>query len=96
MGEHNQQANVRDGRDRHERTRRASPNESERPERRQTYHNVPDDALVEVPYPANRTGVRPYTIGYLLSQLAALNRSNVNGQSLAVEAVLERDEKRLR
>ncbi|MDJ1433669.1 alpha-galactosidase [Halostagnicola sp. A-GB9-2] len=58
--------------------------------------NLPDDALVEVPCHVDRTGVHPCAVGELPPQLAALNRSNVNVQSLAVDAALEPDEETLR
>ncbi|SDK54099.1 alpha-galactosidase [Natronorubrum texcoconense] len=58
--------------------------------------NLPDDAIVEVPCHVDATGVHPCSVGDLPPQLAALNRTNVNVQSLAVDAALERDEDALR
>ncbi|WP_121740839.1 alpha-galactosidase [Natronorubrum halophilum] len=58
--------------------------------------NLPDDALVEVPCHVDGTGVHPCSVGDLPPQLAAPNRSNVNVQSLAVAAAVERDETALR
>ncbi|MBM3493393.1 MAG: alpha-galactosidase [Armatimonadetes bacterium] len=56
--------------------------------------NLPQGCCVEVPCLADRTGVRPCTVGALPSQLAALNVSNVSSQGLAVEAFLEQDRRR--
>ena len=58
--------------------------------------NLPNDALVEVQCHVDATGVHPCSVGDLPPQIAALNRSNVNVQSLAVVAALERDEDALR
>ncbi len=58
--------------------------------------NLPDDAEVEVPCHIDGTGIHPCSVGTLPPQLAALNRTNVNVQSLAVKAARERDETSLR
>jgi alpha-galactosidase len=50
--------------------------------------NLPDDACVEVPCLVDENGVQPTAIGELPLQLAALNRTNVNVQTLAVKAAL--------
>lgn len=50
--------------------------------------NLPDDACVEVPCLVDARGVQPTYIGDLPLQLAALNRTDVNVQTLAVQAVL--------
>lgn len=50
--------------------------------------NLPDDSCVEVPCLVDRTGIQPTYIGDLPLQCAALNRTNVNVQQLAVEAAL--------
>lgn len=50
--------------------------------------NLPDDACVEVPCLVDGRGVQPAAIGDLPPQLAALNRTNVNVQTLAVRAAL--------
>ncbi|MGJ6980893.1 alpha-galactosidase [Aestuariimicrobium soli] len=50
--------------------------------------NLPDDACVEVPCLVDARGVQPTVIGDLPPQLAALNRTNVNVQTLAVRAAL--------
>jgi alpha-galactosidase len=52
--------------------------------------NLPQDCIVEVPCVVDRNGVQPTRIGALPPQLAALMRTNVNVQALAVEAALTR------
>ena len=53
--------------------------------------NLPDDACVEVPCLVDARGVQPTAIGDLPPQLAAVNRTNVNVQTLAVRAALTGD-----
>ena len=53
-----------------------------------TISNLPVDACVEVPCLVDRNGVQPTAVGALPPQLAALNRTNVNVQTLAVQAAL--------
>ena len=48
--------------------------------------NLPSNACVEVPCLVNRNGVQPTVIGDLPEQCAALNRTNINVQLLAIEA----------
>ncbi|WP_337059448.1 alpha-glucosidase/alpha-galactosidase [Kineococcus sp. G2] len=50
--------------------------------------NLPSDACVEVPCLVDAGGVQPTAVGALPPQLAALNRTNVNVQTLAVQAAL--------
>lgn len=50
--------------------------------------NLPAKACVEVPCLADRCGVTPTYVGDLPEACAALNRTNINPQILAVEAVL--------
>lgn len=50
--------------------------------------NLPQGCCVEVPCLANRNGLQPVVIGDLPPQLAAICRTNINVQSLAVEAAL--------
>jgi alpha-galactosidase len=52
--------------------------------------NLPQGCCVEVPCLVNKNGVQPTRIGELPPQLAALMQTNVNVQSLAVEAALTR------
>ena len=50
--------------------------------------NLPDDCCVEVPCLVDSSGITPTTIGTLPPHLAALMQTNINVQSLTVEAVL--------
>jgi alpha-galactosidase len=50
--------------------------------------NLPDGCCVEVPCLVDASGVRPTRVGALPPQLAALIQTNVNVQSLTVEAIL--------
>jgi len=53
--------------------------------------NLPDGCCVEVPVTVDSEGLHPHGVGDLPPQCAALNRSNVSVQALAVEAALECD-----
>ena len=57
--------------------------------------NLPPDCVVEVPCLVDGLGVHPCYVGDLPPQLAALNRSNINVQELAVKAALEGDRQAL-
>ncbi|MFC7405682.1 alpha-glucosidase/alpha-galactosidase [Georgenia alba] len=50
--------------------------------------NLPEDACVEVPCLVDAGGVQPTAVGDLPAQLAALNRTNIGVQTLAVQAAL--------
>lgn len=50
--------------------------------------NLPQGCCVEVPVLVDRNGLQPTKIGALPPQLAALMQTNINVQSLAVEAAL--------
>jgi alpha-galactosidase len=50
--------------------------------------NLPREACVEVPCLVDKNGIQPTQIGTLPPQLAALIQTNINVQSLAVEAAL--------
>ena len=50
--------------------------------------NLPDDCCVEVPCVVDASGISPVTIGALPPHLVALMQTNINVQSLTVEAVL--------
>jgi alpha-galactosidase len=50
--------------------------------------NLPQGCCVEVPCLVDGNGIQPTKVGSLPSQLAALNRTNVNVQELIVEAAL--------
>jgi len=51
--------------------------------------NLPSDCCVEVPCTVDDSGIKPMTIGEIPPQLAALIQTNVNVQSLTVQAVLK-------
>jgi alpha-galactosidase len=53
--------------------------------------NLPKDCCVEVPCLVDKNGINACYVGELPPQLAALNRTNINVQSLIVEAALNRD-----
>jgi alpha-galactosidase len=53
--------------------------------------NLPPDCSVEVPILVDNAGLHPCYVGDLPAQLAAINRTNVNVQELAVKSFLERD-----
>lgn len=53
--------------------------------------NLPQNCCVEVPCLVDKNGINPCYVGELPPQLAAINRTNVNVQSLIVEAALNRD-----
>ncbi|HEY4391173.1 MAG TPA: alpha-glucosidase/alpha-galactosidase [Paenibacillus sp.] len=50
--------------------------------------NLPTDACVEVPCLVDASGITPTYVGALPPQLAALNRTNINTQSLTIEAAV--------
>ena len=52
--------------------------------------NLPQNACVEVPCLVDASGVQPTFIGDLPEQCAALNRTNINVQLLAIEAARTR------
>jgi alpha-galactosidase len=53
--------------------------------------NLPEGCCVEVPCLSDREGIHPCHVGDLPPQLAALNRSNINVQELAVRGIMEKD-----
>jgi len=53
--------------------------------------NLPTGCCVEVPCLVDASGIQPTQVGPLPPQLAALNRTNINVQSLIVEAALMGD-----
>ena len=53
--------------------------------------NLPDGCCVEVPCLVDGNGLQPTRVGRLPTQLAALNRTNVNVQELIVEAARHSD-----
>ncbi len=69
-------------------TRRLNLNVSNRTD---AISNLPDDACVEVPCLVDGTGVHPCSVGDLPTELAALDRTNVNVQQLAIQGAVEND-----
>ncbi|TXR57278.1 hypothetical protein FMM08_07040 [Quadrisphaera setariae] len=61
------------------------------PNRGPLISNLPDDACVEVPCLVDSGGVQPTAAGPVPPQLAALNRTNIGVQQLAVAAALTGD-----
>jgi len=53
--------------------------------------NLPQGCCVEVPSLVDKNGIQPCHVGDLPPQCAALNRTNINVQELAVKAALEKD-----
>jgi len=53
--------------------------------------NLPQGSCVEVPCLVDKNGIHPCQIGDLPSQCAAMNRTNINVQELAVKAALEKE-----
>ena len=58
--------------------------------------NLPEGSCVEVSCLVDANGIQPTVIGALPTQLAALNRTNINVQELAVGAALTGDEEAVR
>ena len=57
--------------------------------------NLPKDCCVEVPIFIDKNGIQPTFVGKLPTQLAALNRTNINVQLMAAEAAIEGDPEKL-
>lgn len=57
--------------------------------------NLPTDSCVEVPCLVDKNGIQPTYVGALPTQLAALNRTNINVQELVVEAALTLDKSKI-
>jgi alpha-galactosidase len=57
--------------------------------------NLPDGCCVEVPCLVDKEGIHPCYVGDLPAQLAALNRTNINVQELAVRGIAERDKTKI-
>jgi len=58
-------------------------------------NNLPADCCVEVPVFVDKGGIHPVNVGALPTQLAGLNRMNINVQLMAAEAALEGDPEKL-
>lgn len=52
--------------------------------------NLPNEACVEVPCIADAHGITPMMVGKLPEQCAALNRTNINVQLMAIQAAITR------
>ena len=57
--------------------------------------NLPKNACVEVPCIADSNGITPTFVGDLPEQLAALNRTNINPQLLAIEAAVTKSREKV-
>jgi len=57
--------------------------------------NLPAGCCVEVPCMVDQEGIHPCYIGDLPVQLAALNRTNINVQELAVRGIVEKDKTKI-
>jgi alpha-galactosidase len=53
--------------------------------------NLLEGCCVEVPCLVDKEGIHPCYVGDLPAQLAALNRTNINVQELAVRGIVEKD-----
>src|SRR5208283_2630095 len=53
--------------------------------------NVLEGCCVEVPCLVDKEGIHPCYVGDLPPQLAALNRTNISVQELAVRGIVEKD-----
>jgi alpha-galactosidase len=57
--------------------------------------NLPQGCCVEVPCLVDKEGIQPCYVGDLPPQLAALNRTNINCQKLAVRGIVEKDKTKI-
>ncbi len=57
--------------------------------------NLLEGCCVEVPCLVDKTGIRPCHVGDLPPQCAALNRTNINLQELAVKGIVEKDKTKI-
>ena len=57
--------------------------------------NLPEGCCVEVPCLVDKEGLHPCHVGDLPPQLAALNRTNINVQELAVRGIVEKDKTKI-
>jgi alpha-galactosidase len=58
-------------------------------------NNLPEGCCVEVPCLVDKEGIHPCYVGDLPPQLAALNRTNINVQELAVRGIVEKDKTKI-
>ena len=57
--------------------------------------NLPEGCVVEVPLLVDKEGVHPCHIGDLPPQCAALNRTNISVQEMAVRGIVEKDKNKI-
>jgi alpha-galactosidase len=57
--------------------------------------NLPEGCCVEVPCLVDKEGIHPYHVGDLPPQCAALNRTNIGVQELAVRGIVEKDKTKI-
>ena len=57
--------------------------------------NLQEGCCVEVPCLADKEGIHPCFVGNLPPQLAALNRTNINVQELAIRGIMEKDKTKI-
>ena len=57
--------------------------------------NLPEGCCVEVPCLVDKEGIHPCYVGDLPPQLAALNRTNIHVQELAVRGIVEKDKTKI-
>jgi alpha-galactosidase len=57
--------------------------------------NLPQGCCVEVPCLVDKQGIHPCFVGDLPPQLAALNRTNIDVQELAVRGIVEKDKTKI-
>jgi len=57
--------------------------------------NLPEGCCVEVPCLVDKEGIHPCYVGDLPAQCAALNRTNINVQEMAVRGIVEKDKTKI-
>jgi alpha-galactosidase len=57
--------------------------------------NLPEGCCVEVPCLVDKEGIHPCYVGDLPAQCAALNRTNINVQEIAVRGIVEKDKTKI-
>jgi alpha-galactosidase len=57
--------------------------------------NLPEGCCVEVPCLVDKQGIHPCFVGDLPPQLAALNRTSINVQEMAVRGIVEKDKNKI-
>jgi alpha-galactosidase len=57
--------------------------------------NLPEGCCVEVPCLVDKEGIHPCYVGDLPPQCAALNRTNINVQEMAVRGIVEKDKTKI-